>query len=130
LNTKRPIHARLLLSPMKPLHSPIIWIGKSREMTCRSQVLPWRLGEGEVKTTDNKIHWPVATLLRGIVVQKMLSMNASRNSKTRSGNFFYYYCTWTISSPGSRQDVRPMRTAAFRLNWPRSGLRKDMILSQ
>jgi hypothetical protein len=31
---------------------------KSREMTGRTQTLPWWLGGGGVKTTDNKIHWP------------------------------------------------------------------------
>jgi len=31
---------------------------KSREMTGRSQSLPGWLGKGEVKTTENKTHWP------------------------------------------------------------------------
>jgi hypothetical protein len=31
---------------------------KSTEMTGRSQTLPWWLGRGGVKTTENKIHWP------------------------------------------------------------------------
>ncbi len=30
---------------------------KSREMTGRSQTLPWWLGGGRVKTTETKIHW-------------------------------------------------------------------------
>ncbi len=31
---------------------------RTREMTGRSQTLPWWLGGGEVKTTENKINWP------------------------------------------------------------------------
>jgi hypothetical protein len=31
---------------------------KSREMTGRTQILTWCLGEGGVKTTEYKIHWP------------------------------------------------------------------------
>ncbi len=49
-------HARLLFGSHET--SPIIWIGKKREMTGRSQTPPWWLGRGEVKTTANKIHWP------------------------------------------------------------------------
>jgi hypothetical protein len=30
----------------------------SREITGTSHPLPWWLGEGEVKTTENKIYWP------------------------------------------------------------------------
>ncbi len=29
-----------------------------REMTGRTQTLPWWLGEEWVKTTENRIHWP------------------------------------------------------------------------
>ncbi len=55
-------HARLLFGSNET--SPIIWIGKtapaipwlvkSREMTGRSQTLPWWLGGRGVKTTENK----------------------------------------------------------------------------
>jgi hypothetical protein len=61
LNTKRPTIA-FFVGPTKPLpsydrqsrtHDTV----KSREMTGRTQTLPWWLeGEG-VKTTENKIHW-------------------------------------------------------------------------
>jgi hypothetical protein len=30
---------------------------KSREMTGRTQTLPWWLEEEEIKTIENKIHW-------------------------------------------------------------------------
>jgi hypothetical protein len=36
---------------------------KTREMTGRSKTLPWWLGGGGVKTTENKIHWPRCLLL-------------------------------------------------------------------
>jgi len=31
---------------------------KSREITGRTQTMPWWLGEEGVKTTENRIHWP------------------------------------------------------------------------
>jgi hypothetical protein len=34
-------------------------LGKSREMTGSSQTLPWWLGVEGIKTTENKIHWPL-----------------------------------------------------------------------
>jgi hypothetical protein len=32
-------------------------LGRNREMTGRTQKLPWLLGGEGVKTTENKIHW-------------------------------------------------------------------------
>jgi hypothetical protein len=66
LNTKRPTLI-FFLGPTKPLPSygfdrqacaRDTVLVKSREMTSRSQTLPWWLGGGGVKTTENKIHWP------------------------------------------------------------------------
>ncbi len=45
LNTKRP--------------TIVLVLTKSREMTGRTQALPWLLGGVGVKTTENKIHWPL-----------------------------------------------------------------------
>ncbi len=41
---------------------------KSREMTGRTETLPWRRGGGEgVKTTENKIHRPRCVSRIGII---------------------------------------------------------------
>ncbi len=48
---------------------------KSREMTGRSQTLPWWLGGEGIKTTENKIHWP--RCVSGLFVEQFLcSMGA------------------------------------------------------
>ncbi len=40
---------------------------KSREMTGWAQTLPWWLGGEGVKTTENKIHWPLDLTHAGTV---------------------------------------------------------------
>jgi hypothetical protein len=74
MNTKRPMLV-FFLAPTKT--SPVIWVGKPvpeiqgklRREIGRSQTLPWWLGGGGIKTTENKIHWPpLGRENRGIVV--------------------------------------------------------------
>jgi hypothetical protein len=45
---------------------------KSREMTGggKSQTLPWWLGGGGVKTTENKIHWPRWSIVAHTVLDR------------------------------------------------------------
>ncbi len=61
MNTKRPALV-FVLGPSKPLVRQVrtgdTVLVKSREMTGRTQKLPWWLGGEGVKTTENKIHWP------------------------------------------------------------------------
>jgi hypothetical protein len=62
-------------------------LGNSREITGRSQRLPWWLGVEGVKTTENKIHWPHWEAVNEAKIQPLQLQNSYKKS------FTHVYCT-------------------------------------
>jgi hypothetical protein len=52
---------------------------KNREMTDRTQTLPWGPGEKGLKTTENKIHWPRCVAIQSLqLLYKTLVKNGKK----------------------------------------------------